>query len=236
MMPTSTMACDEPWEVELLKQFRGSTVSLEELGYARQSVLAASWFVSSHSPHPHPDVCLCGGEGRVGRSLVRQWVEFYTSRVRTESQWDALSREKLASVLQDLNCHLTTQIFLTGYKLSLADILLYYGLHRYMAGITFGQKAQYVHVCRWFDQVVFCSSLSTSHQTSITAEDIISTLQALNMVKYWKGQHIICVTGKIIEEHMRSAEYRKPQLTVDREYLRWNPHTKRHRTNTHKKH
>jgi histone acetyltransferase MYST1 len=37
-----------------------------------------------------------------------------------------------------------------------------------------------------------------SHQTSITAEDIISTLQALNMVKYWKGQHIICVTGKII--------------------------------------
>ncbi|CAI8034955.1 Histone acetyltransferase KAT8 [Geodia barretti] len=61
-------------------------------------------------------------------------------------------------------------------------------------------------------------------------------VQALNMVKYWKGQHIICVTGKIIEEHMRSAEYRKPQLTVDREYLRWNPHTKRHRTNTHKKH
>ncbi|CAI8022151.1 Histone acetyltransferase KAT8 [Geodia barretti] len=56
------------------------------------------------------------------------------------------------------------------------------------------------------------------------------------MVKYWKGQHIICVTGKIIEEHMRSAEYRKPQLTVDGEYLRWNPHTKRHRTNTHKKH
>ena len=33
---------------------------------------------------------------------------------------------------------------------------------------------------------------------SITAEDIISTLQALNMVKYWKGQYIICVTGKII--------------------------------------
>ena len=70
-----------------------------QLGYARQSVLAASWFVSSHSPHAHPDVCLCG-EGRVGRSLVRQWVEFYTSRVRTESQWDTLSREKLASVLQ----------------------------------------------------------------------------------------------------------------------------------------
>ena len=33
---------------------------------------------------------------------------------------------------QDLNCHLSGRVFLTGYKLSLADILLYYGLHRYM--------------------------------------------------------------------------------------------------------
>ncbi|CAI8025554.1 Histone acetyltransferase KAT8 [Geodia barretti] len=118
-------------------------------------------------------------------------------------------------------------------------------------------KALYVHVCCWFDQVHHFPELrpfslpevvfhktpdmlrrqpATNHQTSITAKYIISTPQALNMVKYWKGQHIICVTGKIIEEHMRSAEYRKPQLTVDREYLRWNPHTKRHRTNTHKKH
>ena len=41
------------------------------------------------------------------------------------------------SLIQDLNCHLTTRIFLTGYKLSLADILLYYGLHRYMVGIMY---------------------------------------------------------------------------------------------------
>ena len=36
----------------------------------------------------------------MGESLVRQWVEFYLSRVRTESQWDALSRERLASALE----------------------------------------------------------------------------------------------------------------------------------------
>jgi hypothetical protein len=35
-----------------------------------------------------------------------------------------------------------------------------------------------------------------SQMTSITQNDIISTLQSLNLVKYWKGQHVICVTPK----------------------------------------
>jgi histone acetyltransferase MYST1 len=33
--------------------------------------------------------------------------------------------------------------------------------------------------------------------TAIKTEDIISTLQALNLIKYWKGQHIISVTPKV---------------------------------------
>jgi len=48
-----------------------------------------------------------------------------------------------------------------------------------------------------------------SNMTSITQNDIISTLQSLNLVKYWKGQHVICVTPKLVEEHLRSAEYKK---------------------------
>ena len=59
--------------------------------------------------------------------------------------------------------------------------------------------------------------------TSITQHDIISTLQTLNMVKYWKGQHVICVTPKLVEEHIRSAQYRKPMMCVDAECLRWQP-------------
>jgi len=62
-----------------------------------------------------------------------------------------------------------------------------------------------------------------SNMTSITQNDIISTLQSLNLVKYWKGQHVICVTPKLIEEHLQSAEYKKPTLTVDANKLLWNP-------------
>ena len=66
--------------------------------------------------------------------------------------------------------------------------------------------------------------------TSISHDDVLSTLQALNMVKYWKGQHVICVTPKIVEEHMKSAQYRKPMLTVDTDYLRWAPPFKKVKT------
>jgi len=62
-----------------------------------------------------------------------------------------------------------------------------------------------------------------STQTSITQEDIISTLQTLNMVKYWKGQHVIIVTPKLVEEHLNSAQYKRPPITVDRTSLRWSP-------------
>lgn len=62
-----------------------------------------------------------------------------------------------------------------------------------------------------------------SNMTSITQEDIINTLQSLNMVKYWKGQHVICVTAKLVEEHVKSAHYRKPVLSVDTSCLKWAP-------------
>ncbi|KAL3222416.1 hypothetical protein MRX96_004883 [Rhipicephalus microplus] len=63
--------------------------------------------------------------------------------------------------------------------------------------------------------------------TSITQHDIVTTLQSLNMVKYWKGQHVICVTPKLVEEHLKSAQYKKPRLQVDISSLRWTPPKKR---------
>ena len=62
-----------------------------------------------------------------------------------------------------------------------------------------------------------------SSMTSITQADIINTLQSLNLVKYWKGQHVICVTPKLVEEHLKSSEYKRPTLTVDTTALRWAP-------------
>ncbi|KAF6208070.1 hypothetical protein GE061_016520 [Apolygus lucorum] len=62
-----------------------------------------------------------------------------------------------------------------------------------------------------------------SEMTSISQTDIISTLQSMNMVKYWKGQHVICVTPKLVEEHIRSNQFKKPRLTFDPNALYWGP-------------
>merc|ERR1719260_16992 len=78
-----------------------------------------------------------------------------------------------------------------------------------------------LEILRDFRGTLSIKDLST--MTSITQGDIISTLQSLNLVKYWKGQHVICVTPKLIEEHLRSSEYKKPTLTVDTSALKWTP-------------
>lgn len=61
-----------------------------------------------------------------------------------------------------------------------------------------------------------------SCQTSITHADVVTTLQSLNMVKYWKGQNIICVTNKLVEELM-DEQFKEPKLMVDSAFLKWSP-------------
>ncbi|XP_038211997.1 histone acetyltransferase KAT8 [Zerene cesonia] len=65
-----------------------------------------------------------------------------------------------------------------------------------------------------------------SQMTGIAPTDIISTLQSMNMVKYWKGQHVVCVTPKMVTEQLASSHFKKPRLTVDPTAIRWTPPSK----------
>lgn len=62
-----------------------------------------------------------------------------------------------------------------------------------------------------------------SEMTSIKTEDIISTLQSLNLIKYWKGQHIISVTPKVIEEHLKNNS--KQNVKIEPKNIHWAPPT-----------
>ena len=62
-----------------------------------------------------------------------------------------------------------------------------------------------------------------AQMTSIKTEDIISTLQSMNLIKYWKGQHVICVTPKLIEEHLKNAP--KRMRRINSRFLNWVPPT-----------
>lgn len=60
-----------------------------------------------------------------------------------------------------------------------------------------------------------------SSMTAIRSDDIINTLQSLNLIRYYKGQHIISISAKVIEEHMKSTS--KTKWSIDPSKLHWTP-------------
>lgn len=57
--------------------------------------------------------------------------------------------------------------------------------------------------------------------TSMTTTDILHTLQALNMLKYYKGQHIICLTDAAVEKHEKYKARKRHK--IDPSKLQWKP-------------
>jgi len=73
-----------------------------------------------------------------------------------------------------------------------------------------------------------------SEITSIAQNDIVSTLQALNMVRYWKGQYAVCLMPKLIDEVLKSSQYKRPSIIVDPEFLKWEPPSRKSSKSTKK--
>jgi len=60
-----------------------------------------------------------------------------------------------------------------------------------------------------------------SAMTAIKTDDIISTLQSMGLIKYWKGQHLISVSPKVIEEQVAKASGQG--LHFEPSALHWTP-------------
>eukprot|EP01036_Dinobryon_divergens_P022507 gene22507-30768_t len=59
-----------------------------------------------------------------------------------------------------------------------------------------------------------------SKMTGIRVEDIMSTLHALKMIKFWKGQHVISVYSSLIEAHIKQS---KKIRLCNSDCLTWQP-------------
>ncbi|XP_077978373.1 histone acetyltransferase KAT5-like [Glandiceps talaboti] len=60
-----------------------------------------------------------------------------------------------------------------------------------------------------------------SEMTSIRKEDVISTLQHLNLINYYKGQYIVTLCHDAIESHQSAMTKRK--IRIDPKCLHWQP-------------
>lgn len=57
--------------------------------------------------------------------------------------------------------------------------------------------------------------------TSIKKEDVIATLQKLNLINYYKGQYIVTINRETVTQHMETMAKRK--LRIDPKCLHWTP-------------
>ena len=57
--------------------------------------------------------------------------------------------------------------------------------------------------------------------TCIKKEDLISTLQHLQLINYYKGQYIITLSQEVIETHQKAMSKRK--VRIDAKALHWQP-------------
>lgn len=62
-----------------------------------------------------------------------------------------------------------------------------------------------------------------SQETGVNAHDIISTLQAMGMLKYWKGKHLILTRQDVLDDHLINRRKTDSFKRVDPTCLRWTP-------------
>ncbi|KAK2185506.1 hypothetical protein NP493_232g02000 [Ridgeia piscesae] len=90
----------------------------------------------------------CLGTCPLDQALVSQWLEYRVLQVDRCSREDDLHR-----VLKELNGYLSDRTYFAGPYLTLADLSLYYGLHRTFVKLSFQEKEKYIHLSRWFNQI-----------------------------------------------------------------------------------
>lgn len=88
--------------------------------------------------------------------------------------------------------------------------------HKLQSSIQHNLFQKYIVISLSF---IFFSEIC--EMTSIKKEDVVSTLQILNLINYYKGQYIISINKDIITTHIESFQKRK--IRIDPKCLHWTP-------------
>lgn len=65
-----------------------------------------------------------------------------------------------------------------------------------------------------------------SQETGVNAYDIISTLQSMGMLKYWKGKHLILTCQEILDDFRVNKRKKDSFRRIDPSCLKWDPPTR----------
>ncbi|XP_056155697.1 eukaryotic translation elongation factor 1 epsilon-1 [Lampris incognitus] len=87
------------------------------------------------------------GDSAEKRAVVQQWLEYRVTKL------DGCAKEDIKTILKELNLYLQDKVYLAGNQFTLADILMYYGIHPLIVDLAIQEKEKYANVTRWFDHV-----------------------------------------------------------------------------------
>ncbi|XP_072234784.1 eukaryotic translation elongation factor 1 epsilon-1 [Leuresthes tenuis] len=87
------------------------------------------------------------GDTAESRAVVQQWMEFRVTKL------DSYTKEDIKTILKDLNLYLQDKVYLAGSHFTLADTLMYFGMHPLIVDLAIQEKEQYLNVARWFDHI-----------------------------------------------------------------------------------
>ncbi|KAJ8277541.1 hypothetical protein GJAV_G00076370 [Gymnothorax javanicus] len=87
------------------------------------------------------------GSSAEERAVVQQWLEFRVTKL------DNCPKEEIKIILKDLHQYLEDKVYLAGYNFTLADILMYYGIHHIMVDLAVQEKEKWANLTRWFDHI-----------------------------------------------------------------------------------
>ncbi|KAK3541406.1 hypothetical protein QTP86_024598 [Hemibagrus guttatus] len=87
------------------------------------------------------------GDSAEQRAVVQQWLEYRLTRI------DQCSKDEVKIILKELNQYLVDKVYLAGNSITLADMLMYYGIHHIIMELAVQQKEKYLNVTRWFDHI-----------------------------------------------------------------------------------
>ena len=78
------------------------------------------------------------------------------------------------------------------------------------------------YLCTYPDREI--SFRAISEEMGIQTYDIVSTLQFLGMIKYWRGKHVILKKEDIIKDYMDRQRKKIKDKEISEEYLKWKPY------------
>lgn len=85
------------------------------------------------------------------------------------------------------------------------------------------KKLEFLDKMTKLSSFFFSSCALYFQEMAIYSYDIVSTLQALGMIKYWKGKHIVLKKQDVLEDYQDRIKRKTPIPRTDSGYLRWVP-------------